>query len=77
MRTKTYTCDDCGARGAFTSYVKARAAGWAVAKDYEKCYCPTCAPAHRNGGANNPKKKPKAKLEGQPPQGFVQISIKI
>ncbi len=51
MRAKTYTCDDCGKRGEFTSYVKARNAGWAVAKDYSNCYCPACAPAHRNGGA--------------------------
>ena len=52
MRTKTYTCDDCGATGEFTSYLKARAAHWAVAKDYAKCYCPACAPDHRRGGAN-------------------------
>lgn len=52
MRAKPYICDDCGKRAEFSSYVKARLAGWAVAKDYVKCYCPTCAPAHRKGGAN-------------------------
>ncbi|MDE6505619.1 MAG: hypothetical protein K2L42_07110 [Clostridia bacterium] len=56
MRAKIYTCDDCGARGEFTSYVKARAAWWAVAKDYEKCYCPNCAPNHRHGGAASTRK---------------------
>ena len=52
MRAKAYVCDDCGNRAEFTSYKKARNADWAVAKDYEKCYCPACAPAHRKGGAN-------------------------
>lgn len=51
MRAKLYICDDCGREDEFTSYVKARAAGWAVAKDYSKCYCPTCAPEHRFGKA--------------------------
>ena len=52
MRAKLYVCDDCGNRAEFTSYVKARLAEWAVAKDYSKCYCPACAPAHRKGAAN-------------------------
>lgn len=57
MRAKTYSCDDCGRTDAFSSYIKARAASWAVAKDYSKCYCPICAPAHRRGGANMQKKR--------------------
>ncbi len=52
MIAKEYVCDDCGARCEFTGYVKARRAGWAVSKDYKKCYCTACAPDHRNGGAN-------------------------
>lgn len=51
MIAKTYTCDDCPAQAKFTGYKKARAAGWAVAKDYSKCYCPTCAKDHRKGKA--------------------------
>lgn len=51
MIAKKYVCDDCGAVSEFTSYVKARAAHWAVSKDYEKCYCPNCAPEHRFGKA--------------------------
>lgn len=51
MRGKTYNCDDCPNSAEFTSYVKARAAGWAVAKDYKNCYCPECAKAHRKGKA--------------------------
>ena len=53
MRAKTYICDDCGREDAFSSYVKARAAGWAVSKDYKACYCPNCAPDHRRGAAAN------------------------
>lgn len=79
MRAKTYKCDDCGAEAEFTSYKLARTVGkWAVSKDYKNCYCPDCAPDHRKGGANNPKKKqPKATPEGQPAKGFVQVKIEI
>ncbi len=52
MRGKTYKCDDCPNCAEFSSYVKARFAGWAVSKDYKHVYCPTHAPNHRNGGAN-------------------------
>lgn len=51
MIAKLYICDDCGREDEFTSYIKARRAGWAVAKDYGKCYCPSCAPEHRLGKA--------------------------
>ncbi len=57
MRPKTYCCDDCGRTDGFSSYIKARAAGWAVAKDYSKCYCPNCAPLHRRGAANAKQKR--------------------
>ncbi len=54
MRAKLYKCDDCGAQAEFTSYNKARRqGGWAVSKDYKKCYCPKCAPTHRMGNAQN------------------------
>lgn len=71
MRGKIYVCDDCGAQDKFTSYVKARAAKWAVSKDYEKCYCPTCAPNHRRGGASVPRVTSRAEL----PAGAEQLSI--
>ena len=52
MISKTYTCDDCGAQAEFVGYRQARKlGGWAVAKDYSKCYCPNCAPNHRKGKA--------------------------
>lgn len=68
MRAKTYKCDDCGADDAFTSYVKARSAGWAISKDYKHCYCPKCAPAHRFGAAAFAN-------TGGLPAGWVQTSI--
>jgi len=71
MRAKLYICDDCGREDEFTSYVKARAACWAVAKDYSKCYCPSCAPEHRKGGANGKAAKPRPR----PPRGLQQLKI--
>lgn len=69
-----YDCDDCRtARATFKSYVKARAAGWAISRDSETCYCPECAPAHRLGGANGKHTKPRKWL----PDGFEQLEIKI
>ncbi|MDE6597254.1 MAG: hypothetical protein K2K60_01270 [Clostridia bacterium] len=73
MRAKTYTCDDCGERGEFTSYVKARGAGWAISRDYKSCYCPECAPVHRLGGANGRRTAPRSWL----PKGFEQLSIDV
>ncbi len=74
MIAKKYVCDDCGAVGEFTSYVKARGAGWAISRDYSNCYCPECAPAHRLGGANG-KTKPAHKW--QPPQGYEQLKLDV
>lgn len=34
----------------FDSVADAREAGWAISKDRKKCYCPKCAPKHRNVG---------------------------
>ena len=70
MRGRPYKCDDCGCTDEFSSYIKARAANWAVAKDYSKCYCPKCAPAHRKGGANKQQKQ-----RSEFPQGFQQLNI--
>lgn len=72
MRTDVnYTCDDCHVTAVFRSYLKARAADWAISKDYKNCYCPECAPAHRLGGANG--KTAKHWL----PKGFEQLSIEL
>lgn len=46
-----YKCDDCGKPAVFKSYKKARAASWALAKDYKTCYCPVCAEKYRIGAA--------------------------
>lgn len=69
MRAKTYKCDDCGTCGEFSSYVLARAAGWAVSKDYKNCYCPACAPNHRRGNAAN------KQTCGTLPPGWEQLKI--
>ena len=55
MREKAYVCDDCGKKSAFSSYIKARKAHWAVTKDYKRSFCPECAPAHRRGAAMIPR----------------------
>ncbi len=68
---KKYVCDDCTRMDEFSSYIKARAAGWAVAKDYSKCYCPSCAPDHRRGGANS--KKELSEL----PKDWQQLKLEI
>lgn len=48
---RNYLCDDCQkAVERFTSHKAAIAAGWAVSRDYTKCYCPSCAPFRRNVG---------------------------
>ncbi len=73
MIAKTYICDDCGARGTFTSYLKARAAHWAVAKDYAKCYCPVCAPKYRRGKAAEKNVEVVTQLYA----GFKQLSINL
>lgn len=53
---RTYLCDDCRrAANKFKSYKEAIAAGWAVSRDYTKCYCPNCAPNHRHVGRRGAK----------------------
>ncbi len=73
MIAKKYVCDDCGAVSEFTSYVKARAAHWAVSRDYSNCYCPTCAPEHRKGGANG-KRTPRRRTL---PNVFEQLKFNV
>lgn len=68
MISKVYTCDDCPNTASFSGYRKARAAGWAVAKDYSTCYCPACAPNHRKGKAAEKNAAPL-------PAGFQQLKI--
>lgn len=68
-----YTCDDCkNVHTTFKSRNAALAAGWAVARDYTKCYCPTCAPSHRLGGANGKHKRPQ---QLRLPKGYEQITL--
>ena len=44
-------CDYCGRSEEKRGYAKdARKDGWAISKDYQKCYCPKCAPMFRNVG---------------------------
>lgn len=48
---RDYACDDCkNAVGRFKSRKAAIKAGWAVSRDYLRCYCPNCAPFRRNVG---------------------------
>ncbi len=74
---KTYICDDCKTSAEFSSYLKARAALWAISKDYKNCYCPECAPAHRLGGANGKRNTKHAKPTFHLPKGFEQLKMDI
>ncbi len=48
---RIYACDDCEKKAEkFLNYAAAIAAGWAISRDRKKCYCPSCAPKHRNTG---------------------------
>lgn len=47
---RNYICDDCNAMERFTSYKTAIAAGWAISRGRQQCYCPKCAPFRRNVG---------------------------
>lgn len=66
---RTYLCDDCNKNARkFKNYPSAISAGWAISRDRKKCYCPSCAPNHRNtgrGGAPLPS-----------PTGWKQETIK-
>lgn len=55
---RNYVCDDCkNAVGKFGSIKAAIAAGWAVSRDYRRCYCPDCAPRHRHTGKFGPRQR--------------------
>lgn len=47
---RNYVCDDCRKIKRFISLRAAKFGGWAVSRDYRRCYCPDCAPAHRHTG---------------------------
>ena len=48
---RNYLCDDCKKEvQQFKSLMRARAAGWAISRDRKNCFCPKCAPRHRNVG---------------------------
>ena len=54
---RNYLCDDCNKYvGRYKSRKAAIAAGWAVSRDYKKCYCPDCAPFRRNVGRTGSKR---------------------
>ncbi len=74
MRTEkiNYCCDECETVATFASKEKARAGGWAIARDNKICYCPDCAPFHRLGGANGKRTAPRRWL----PEGWEQLSFK-
>lgn len=55
---REYTCDDCKKSvELFKSRKVALKAGWAVSRDYQKCYCPKCAPFRRNVGHTGERRK--------------------
>ena len=48
-----YECDHCKKKAHYRDFGQARDIrkyGWALSKDYKKCYCPECAPKFRNVG---------------------------
>ena len=48
----TFICDNCKEKADFIlgKAVEVRKHGWAISKDYRKCYCPKCAPAFKSKG---------------------------
>ncbi len=51
------TCEDCSTKGEYSDKDDALAWGWAIAYGGKKCYCPKCAPKHRNTGRGGFKKE--------------------
>lgn len=55
-KTLIFSCDHPGcieglnSKVEFTSIQLAREYGWAISRDRKYCYCPKCAPMHRNVG---------------------------
>lgn len=56
VRTILFSCDDPDCKVGhfslenFATIDLARKAGWAISRDRRYCYCPNCAPKHRNVG---------------------------
>ena len=50
IRLYFFICDDCKTNAKFSDVQEARTASWAISKNHDACYCPSCAPAHRNTG---------------------------
>ena len=50
IKLYVFICDDCNSNDEFCDVADARANGWAISKNHDACYCPNCAPAHRNTG---------------------------
>ncbi len=69
-------CADCGAPKTYnaptrqSAFDTARASGWAVNRDRTKCYCPSCAPNHRNTGRRGSR-------PGVLPAGWQQIKMNL
>ena len=52
-KTIIFSCDHPGCLVSGVSFVSidlARESGWAISRDRRYCYCPKCAPMHRNVG---------------------------
>ena len=61
---RAYCCDDCQKNvGKFKSHKAAMAGGWAISRDYSKCYCPDCAPNHRHVGRAGAKQSPPLQIQ--------------
>lgn len=45
-----FACDDCPTIAEYSNKDAAKAVGWAKGTGNNKCYCPACAPNHRNTG---------------------------
>lgn len=53
-----FVCDDCNNERVVSSSTKedafneVRYQGWAIARDRNTCFCPSCSVFHRNVGCN-------------------------
>lgn len=52
-KVNVFTCDLCGVTAEFilSRNSDVRKEGWAISKDYKKCYCPNCKPKVTSVGA--------------------------
>lgn len=57
-RTYHFICNNCSHCGSFVGGIsQARDKGWAVGRDRNTCYCPTCAPMYRSVGCKGQLRK--------------------